>query len=49
MLCFGEGRLKEDSWTFAILKALDREYRLDLDTPIKDLDKKYIRFTFIWN
>ena len=39
---WGSGRLKEDSWTYAILQALDREYGLDLNMPIKDLDKKYI-------
>ena len=39
---WGTGRLKEDSWTYAILQALDREYGLDLNMPIKDLDKKYI-------
>ena len=41
---WGSGRLKEDSWTYAILQALDREYGLDLNMPIKDLDKKYIDF-----
>jgi len=36
---WGSGRLKEDSWTFAILQALNREYGLDLNAPIKDLSK----------
>ncbi len=39
---WGNGRLKEDSWTYAILQALDREYGLDLNIPIKDFDKKHI-------
>lgn len=39
---WGSGRLKEDSWTYAILQALHIEYGLDLNVPIKDLDKKYI-------
>ncbi len=37
---WGAGRLKEDSWTYAILQALNREYGLDLNTPIKDLTKE---------
>ena len=39
---WGAGRLKDDSWTYAILQALQREYGLDLDKPIKDLDKKMV-------
>ncbi|RII36739.1 excinuclease ABC subunit UvrA [Clostridium chromiireducens] len=39
---WGSGRLKEDSWTYAILQALTREYGLDLNIPIKDLDRKHI-------
>ncbi|AGX45263.1 excinuclease ABC subunit UvrA [Clostridium saccharobutylicum] len=39
---WGSGRLKEDSWTYAILKALERDYGLQLNIPIKDLDKKYV-------
>ncbi len=39
---WGSGRLKDDSWTYAILQALSKEYGLDLNTPIKDLDKKYV-------
>ena len=34
---WGSGRLKEDSWTYAILQALNREYGLDLNVPIKNL------------
>ena len=39
---WGNGRLKEESWTYAILKALSREYGLDLNAPVKDLDKKHL-------
>ena len=37
---WGEGRTKPDSWTYAILQALSKEYDFSLDTPIKDLPKK---------
>ncbi|EEH99529.1 MULTISPECIES: excinuclease ABC subunit UvrA [Clostridium] len=37
---WGEGRLKEDSWTYAILKALSEEYDLDLSRPVKELSRK---------
>lgn len=39
---WGEGRTKEDSWTFAILTSLSKKYKFDLKTPIKDLDRKII-------
>lgn len=39
---WGEGRLKEDSWTYAILKALSEEYDLDLKRPIKELSKEQL-------
>ncbi|NFG23689.1 excinuclease ABC subunit UvrA [Clostridium botulinum] len=39
---WGAGRLKEESWTFAILKALEREYDLRLNVPIKDLSKEEV-------
>ncbi|MDR3593336.1 excinuclease ABC subunit UvrA [Clostridium sp.] len=39
---WGSGRLKEDSWTYAILQALSKEYGVDLNAPIKGLDKKYV-------
>ncbi|WP_317312082.1 excinuclease ABC subunit UvrA [Clostridium thermobutyricum] len=39
---WGEGRTKEDSWTFAILTSLSKKYKFDLKTPIKDLDKKIV-------
>ncbi|MFH5837024.1 excinuclease ABC subunit UvrA [Proteiniclasticum sp. C24MP] len=34
---WGNGRLKEDSWTYGILQALSKKYKFDLNTPIKDL------------
>ncbi|MBW6411435.1 excinuclease ABC subunit UvrA [Clostridium weizhouense] len=39
---WGSGRLKEDSWTYAILKALEKECGLHLNVPIKDLTKEEI-------
>ncbi|EJE7235319.1 excinuclease ABC subunit UvrA [Clostridium sporogenes] len=39
----GSGSLKEDSWTFSILKALAREYKFDLNTPIEKLDPKIVK------
>lgn len=39
---WGNGRLKEDSWTYAILQALHREYGLELNIPIKDLSKEHL-------
>ncbi len=39
---WGDGRLKEDSWTFAILTALQKKYKFSIDTPIKDLDPKIL-------
>ena len=37
---WGEGRLKENSWTYAILKALSEEYDIDLSRPVKELSRK---------
>lgn len=37
---WGEGRLKEDSWTFSVLKALSKKYKLDINKPIEDFDEK---------
>ncbi|MDD7795646.1 excinuclease ABC subunit UvrA [Clostridium sp. 'White wine YQ'] len=39
---WGEGRLKEDAWTFAVLKALSEKYDFSLNTPIKDLPKNIV-------
>jgi len=35
ILSFGEGSLKEDSWTFSVLRALSEKYKFDLDTPME--------------
>lgn len=43
---WGAGRLKEDSWTYAILQALNREYGLDLNKPINELDRKQVELLF---
>jgi len=37
---WGEGRLKEDSWTYAILQALSHEYDIDLRKPVKELSRE---------
>lgn len=37
---WGDSRLKEDSWTYAILKSLQEKYKFDLFTPYKDLSKE---------
>ncbi len=38
----GSGSLREDSWTFSILKALAKEYKFLLDTPIQDLKPEIV-------
>ena len=40
ILTLGDTSLKEDSWTFAILKALSKEYKFSLDTPINQLPRE---------
>ncbi|WP_142415162.1 excinuclease ABC subunit UvrA [Hathewaya massiliensis] len=40
--CYGEGSLKEDSWRYAVLKALCEKYKFSLETPIKDLDSEIL-------
>ncbi|WP_454052921.1 excinuclease ABC subunit UvrA [Clostridium sp. Marseille-Q7071] len=42
IITFGEGSLKEDSWTFSVLKALSKEYKFSLDTPIEELPEEVI-------
>ncbi|MDK0710054.1 excinuclease ABC subunit UvrA [Clostridium perfringens] len=37
---WGDSRMKEESWTYCVLKALMEKYKFDLDTPYKDLPKK---------
>jgi excinuclease ABC subunit A len=39
---WGEGRLKEDSWTYSVLQALKKKYKFELDTPIKDLPAEIV-------
>lgn len=39
---WGEGRLKEDSWTYSVLQALSKKYNFDLNTPIKDLPREIV-------
>ncbi|WP_010234858.1 excinuclease ABC subunit UvrA [Clostridium arbusti] len=39
---WGEGRLKEDSWTYSILTALQKKYKFSIDTPIKDLNPQVL-------
>ena len=39
---WGEGSLKEDSWTFCILKALSKKYKFSLDTPIEKLKPEIV-------
>jgi excinuclease ABC subunit A len=43
---WGEGRLKEESWTYAILKALTEEYDFSLHTPVKDLPSNIVDILF---
>ena len=37
---WGDSRMKEESWTYCVLKALMDKYNFNLDTPYKDLPKK---------
>ena len=37
---WGDSRMKEESWTYCVLKALMEKYNFDLDIPYKDLPKK---------
>ena len=39
---WGEGRLKEDSWTYAVLQSLMKKYDFSIETPVKDLSRKVI-------
>jgi excinuclease ABC subunit A len=40
---WGEGRLKEDSWSYSVLKALVKKFKFSLDTPVKDLPEKVVK------
>lgn len=39
---WGEGRLKEDSWTYSVMTALSKKYKFKLDTPINKLPDKIV-------
>ncbi|MHC1719967.1 MAG: excinuclease ABC subunit UvrA [Clostridiaceae bacterium] len=39
---WGSGMLREDSWTLSILKALEKQYKFRLDTPVEELDPEVI-------
>ncbi|WP_163193720.1 excinuclease ABC subunit UvrA [Clostridium thermarum] len=39
---WGEGRLKEDSWTYSVMTALSEKYKFDLNTPINELPDKIV-------
>jgi excinuclease ABC subunit A len=39
---WGDGRLKEDAWTFAVLNSLSKKYGFDLNAPIKDLPRNIV-------
>jgi len=39
---WGSGMLKEDSWTYSILKALTKEYKFKLDTPVDKLPQEIV-------
>jgi len=43
ILSFGEGSLKEDSWTFAVLKALSEKYKFSLNTPIEKYEPEILK------
>ena len=43
ILSFGEGSLKEDSWTFSVLRALSLKYKFSLDTAIEDYDPETLK------
>jgi excinuclease ABC subunit A len=39
---WGSGMLREDSWTHSILKALEKEYKFRIDTPVDKLDPQVV-------
>jgi len=39
---WGGGMLREDSWTHSILKALEKEYKFRIDTPVDKLDPQVV-------
>ncbi|KEI14823.1 excinuclease ABC subunit A [Clostridium novyi B str. ATCC 27606] len=44
IISLGEGALKEESWTFSILKALSERFKFDLNTPIEELPKEILDY-----
>lgn len=42
VLPWGAGSLKEEAWTYSILKALSNKYKFKLDTPIEKLNDKIL-------
>ncbi|MBP2033492.1 excinuclease ABC subunit A [Clostridium algifaecis] len=42
VLPWGAGSLKEEAWTYSILKALSQKYKFKLDTPIDKLGDKIV-------
>ncbi|MGY0373276.1 excinuclease ABC subunit UvrA [Clostridium sp. JNZ J1-5] len=44
IITLGDGALKEDSWTFSILKALSKQYNFNLDTPIEELPREILDY-----
>ncbi|MFT5875488.1 MAG: excinuclease ABC subunit A [Clostridium sp.] len=43
IMSFGEGSLKEDSWTFSVLRALSEKYKFNLDAPIDKYDPEILK------
>lgn len=39
---WGEGSLKEDAWTYSVLKALSKAHKFSLDTPIEKLKPEIV-------
>lgn len=44
IISLGDGSLKEDSWTFSVLKALSKELNFDLNTPVQDLPREILDY-----
>jgi excinuclease ABC subunit A len=40
---WGEGRLKEDSWTYSVLTAMTKKFKFKLDTPIDKLPSEVVQ------
>ncbi len=44
IMTLGDGALKEESWTFSILKALSKEYKFDLNTPVEEFPRDILDY-----